>query len=130
METASKHIERLYEKAKNYTETSIELYRLNAIDKTASLVSSLTSRLLLVLVVSIFSLFVNIAISLYIGELLESSYLGFLIVSMFYLILAILIYFLSEKYIEAPISDLVIAKLLQKKSNKNEHSNLDTHEEL
>ena len=115
METAAKHIETLYNKAKDYTETNIELYKLNAIDKTATIVSSLTSRMALVLVVSIFTLFVNIALSLFIGEQLNSPALGFLIVSLFYLITAILIYFFKEKYIEMPISNMVITKLLQQR---------------
>jgi phage-related holin len=128
METAAKHIETLYNKAKEYTETSVELYKLNAIEKTANVVSSLTSRMALVLVVSIFTLFVNIALSLFIGEQLNSNYLGFLIVSLFYLITAILIYFFKDKYIEVPISNIVISKLLQQRINKNEKENLEEDE--
>ena len=119
METTAKHIELLYNKVKEYTETSIELYKLNTIEITADVLSSLVSRIVLVLVFSLFTLFVNIAISLLIGNLIGSYYLGFLIVSGFYLVITMLIYFFSNKFIKIPITNLVIAKLLKSRSKKN-----------
>ncbi|WP_338357027.1 hypothetical protein [Yeosuana marina] len=130
METAAKHIELLYEKVKEYTETSLELYKLNAIDITADVVSSLVSRIALVLVFSLFTLFVNIGISLLIGNLIGSYYLGFLIVSGFYLIITILIYFFSNKYIKIPITNLVIAKLLKSRRKENIESKFGQDEKL
>lgn len=119
METLAKHFESVYEKAKNYTETSIELYKLNAIDTTSDVVSSIISRLVLVLVVSIFFLFVSIAASLYIGIQLGHYYLGFLIVSLFYLAIAFLIYFLKGALIKTPLNNLVISKLTKPKKITN-----------
>lgn len=119
METTAKHIELLYEKVKEYIETSLDLYKLNAIDITADVVSSLASRIALVLAVSLFTLFVNIAIGLLIGNLIGGYYLGFLIVSGFYLIIAVLIYFFSNKFIKIPIANLVIAKLLKSRRKEN-----------
>ena len=129
METAAKHVELLYVKVKEYTETSIELYKYNAINITADVVSSLVSRVLLVLVFSLFTMFVNIAISLYIGNLIGSYYLGFLIVSGFYLIITMLIYLFSNKLIKTPITNLVIAKLL-KSGRKSSEPKLDRDEKL
>ena len=118
MDTIYEHIEALYNKGKKYTETSIELYKLNAIDTTADVVSSLASRITMFIVVSLFTLFVNIAIALFIGKLLEHIYLGFLIVSCFYLILSLLLAFFSDKLIKEPITNLVIAKLLKPRKTK------------
>ena len=106
MDNIATNIELLYQKAKEYTETSIELYRLNAIDKTADVVSSLFARLALLMVVAMFTLFINIALSLYIGKLVDEMYLGFLIVSGFYLILSIVIYYFSEKLLKVPLTNL------------------------
>lgn len=130
MENVATNIELLYEKAKNYTETSIELFRLNAIDKTADVVSSLFARLILIMVVAMFTLFINIALSLFIGSLLGATYLGFLIVSGIYLVLSIIIYNYNEKLIKIPLTNLVISKLLKTKirasndSNKNENNEI------
>jgi len=113
MSTAITNIEALYERAKKYTETSVELYKLNAIEKTADIFSSIVSILAIVMLVILFTLFVNISISLYIGELLGSYYIGFLILSAFYMLLAILFYFNKTAWIKTPLSNLIIA-LLQK----------------
>ncbi len=130
METAAKHFEVLYDKVKEYTETSIELYKLNAIDITADVVSSLVSRIVLVLVFSLFTLFVNIGISLLIGNLIGSYYVGFLIVSGFYLVITTLIYFFSNKLIKTPITNLVIAKLLIPRRIENKESKFGLDEKL
>lgn len=126
MDNIATNFEKLYDKAKEYTETSLELYRLNAIDKTADVVSSLFARLALLIVVAMFSLLINIALSLYIGKLLDEMYLGFLIVSGFYLVLSIVIYFYSDKFLKIPLTNLIIEKLLKtkvKKTNSNTSNN-------
>ena len=130
MYTIYESVEILYNKAKEYTETSIELYKLNAIDTTADVISSLVSRIVLLIVVSLFTFFVNIAISLFIGEQMGSSYLGFLFVSAFYLIIAIIVQVFNYKLIKKPISNLVIGKLLNprrvdfKKPKQDENESL------
>lgn len=115
MDNIATNIELLYDKAKGYTEKSIELFRLNLIDKTADLVSSLISRLIILMVVAMFTLFFNIALSLYLGKIVGESYLGFLIVSGFYLVIAFLLFLFRAKWIKIPITNLVIAKLLKSK---------------
>ncbi|WP_445731410.1 hypothetical protein [Mariniflexile sp.] len=116
MDTIATNIELLYEKAKSYAEINIELVKLNAIDKTSDIVSSVLARLLVIMVVAMFFLFVNIALSLYLGELLGKYYLGFLLVSGIYLIVALILHYNRDKIIKVPITNLVIAKLLKTKS--------------
>ena len=105
----------LYEKAKKYTETSLDLLALNTVDKTADVLSSLTSRVFIAMAVAMFTLFINIGISLFIGKLLSEYYLGFFIVSAFYFIIAVVLYFFKDKLIETPIANMIIAKLLKSK---------------
>ena len=115
MEKIATNFEMLLEKAQDYTKSSIELFKLNAIDKSADITASLTFRLAFGLVVAMFSLFINIGISLYIGKLLGETYLGFLIVSGFYLVLAILLFVFRKQLIKVPITNMVIRKLLETK---------------
>lgn len=117
MDNTATNIELLYDKAKKYTETSMELFRLNAIDKTADVASSLMARMAIVMVVAMFTLFVNIGIALLIGKMLGEYYLGFMIVSLFYLILAIVLHLFRNQFIKIPITNLVIEKLLKTKMN-------------
>lgn len=115
MENTAASVEMLYEKAKKYTQTSLDLLVLNTIDKTADVLSSLTSRVFIALAVAMFTLFVNVGISLFIGKLLNEYYLGFLIVSAFYFIIAAVLYFFKDKLIETPIANMIIKKLLKSK---------------
>ena len=121
METTGKHIELLYNKVKEYTETTIELYKLNGIEAAADVLSSIVSRIVIILVFALFTLFINVTISLLIGNLLGAYYWGFLIVSGFYLIILIILYYNNAKIVKAPITNLVIGKLL--KSRKSEFIN-------
>ena len=124
MENTATRIEMLYESAKQYADTNVELLKLNAVDKTADVLSSIISRLAFFMIVAMFTIFVNISIGLYLGNLLGAYYLGFLIVSCFYLILSILIYIFSDKMIKEPIANLVIAKLLKSTKSETNSKNL------
>jgi hypothetical protein len=115
VENTASSVEMLYEKAKKYTQTSLDLLTLNTVDKTADVLSSLTSRVFIAMAVAMFTLFINIGISLFIGKLLNEYYLGFLIVSAFYFIVAGVLYFFKDKLIEIPIANLITAKLLKSK---------------
>lgn len=127
MNQATNNIELIYEKAKKYTETSLALYKLNAVDKSSDIISSLVYKLVLGFAVALFALFVNIGISLYLGAVLQNTYLGFFVVSLFYLAIAIVLYFFGNQLIKVPVNNLVISKLLQ--SKKTGKSILDTIKE-
>lgn len=121
MGDAAKSVDVLYEKAKKYTETSAELLALKTVDKTADVLSSLTSIVLIVIVVAMFTLFINVGLSLFIGSLLNEYYLGFFIISGFYLVLALVLYLFKDKFIKIPVTNLIIVKLLK---SKNSDSNI------
>ena len=126
MDNIATNIELLYEKAKDYAEINVELVKLQAIDKTADVVSSLLVRLIIFLGVAMFLLFVNIGLSLYLGELLGKDYLGFLLVSCIYLLVTIIVSVSREKIIKVPITNLIIMKLLKKKTRSN-HIKTEAH---
>lgn len=111
MRNTAEYIENLYTKVRDYAETSIELYKLQAIDATGSIISNLVTRILFILVLATFLFFFNLSLGFYIGKLLDSYYLGFLIVSTFYLLIGVILYFMRHKWIKNPINDLVLSKL-------------------
>lgn len=120
VENMATSVDKLYEKAKDYTETSAELLALKAVDKSADVLSSLTAIILIVIVVAMFTLFINIGLGLFIGKLLNQYYLGFFIVSAFYLVLALVLYVYKVELIKSPVANLIITKLL-----KSKHSDLN-----
>ena len=115
MERQPTELEKLYDKAENYAKTTVELTKLTVIDKSADVLSSVTVLIAIGIVFALFTLFLNLALGLYLGKLFGDYYLGFLIVSAFYLILCLFIYLIKEKYIKATIANLVITKLLKEK---------------
>lgn len=116
-----KSIDLLYKRAKKYTETNTELLALKTVDKIADVLSSLTVIVLIVIVFAMFTLFINVGLSLFIGNLLNEYYLGFFIISAFYLVLGLVLYVFRDKFIKIPVTNLIIVKLLK---SKNSDSNI------
>ena len=109
-------VETLFEKAGDYSKTSIELYKLQAIDKTAEVVSSLAARLVVTIVVALFIVSVNIGLALWIGELLGKTYYGFFVIGGLYAFIAMVVYACRNKWIKQPVSNSMINKMLQQNS--------------
>ena len=106
-------IETLFEKAGDYSKISIELFKLQAIDKSAEVVSTLATRLVIVIVVALFIVSANIGLALWIGELLGKTYYGFFIVAGAYALIAALVYAFRYPWIKEPVSNTIITKMLQ-----------------
>ena len=117
-------IESFYKKAKQYTETSIELYKLSAIDTSADVISPLASRAILVLILSTSIVFLNIGLALLIGNVLGDYFKGFFIISLFYLLIAVLLYVFNKKLIKEPITNLMISKLMKPKLKEEKIKNV------
>jgi membrane-associated HD superfamily phosphohydrolase len=113
METPRSVIETLYERAEEYSKTSYELTKLKSLETTTVVVSTLISRLSVVIMFSLFALVLNIGIALWLGELLGKSYYGFFIVAGFYLIAGSVFHFFLHGWIKKPVSELIITQALQ-----------------
>jgi len=124
MSSTVDHIENLYKKTKQYTETSIELYKLSAIDTSADIISSLASRAILVLILSTSIIFLNVGLALLIGNILGDYFKGFLIISLFYLLVAIVLFTLNKKLIKKPITNLIISKMMKPKLQEEKIKNV------
>jgi hypothetical protein len=105
-------IENLFERAEAFGRTSLELYRLKAIEKLATVTSDIVSTLAIAVCVIIFFLMLNIGLALWIGELLGHSYLGFLIIAGVYALICLIVYLMKDKLIKLPISKNIIEKSL------------------
>ena len=112
-ETPVDLIETLYERAESYGKTTYELTKLKSLETTTVVVTSLVSRLSVIIMISLFALILNIGIALWLGELLGKSYYGFFIVAGFYLLAGVVLHFFLLKWIKKPISDLIIKQALQ-----------------
>ncbi len=120
MNQSTTSIEALFERAEEYSKTSVELYKLKAIDKSADVVSSLVSRLAIFLIGALFVIIANIGIALWIGELLGKSYYGFFVIAGCYALIAILLSVFRHQWIKTPISNAIISQMLKQTQHENE----------
>ena len=110
MDSQTNLIEPLLEKAETYSKTSFELLRLKALAKTADVTSTLFSRSLFILLVSFFAFTINIAVALWLGDVLGKNYYGFLIVAGFYA-LASIILLIVHPSIKTRVNNTIIRQL-------------------
>jgi hypothetical protein len=106
-------IEALFSKTGDYIETRIDLFRLKTIDTSSNAVASFTWRIV-ILWVSMFSFFfLNIGVSIWVGNMLGKVFYGFFIVGAFYLLAGLIIYLFRYVWIKTPVNDLLVKKLLK-----------------
>lgn len=111
MEAKSNFIEPLLERAEQYSKTSFELLKLKSVDKTADVTSTLISRLLFVIVLSLFALTLNIAAALWLGDLMGKNYYGFLLVASFYGLISMIVFFVHP-FIKTRLNNSLITQIL------------------
>ena len=115
MEDNATPVATLLERAEDYSNSTIELFKLNAIDKSADVVSSLVSRLAIFITVAMSLLIVSIGVALWVGKLLGDSFYGFFVIGGFYTILAILLHIFRHSLIKYPVSNSIIKQMLKQK---------------
>lgn len=118
MENIATNLGKLYDKAEQYSRTSLELIKLNAIDKSSDVISSLAVVTTLAFIVAIFTLFINLGLALLIGNALGDYAMGFFIVSGFYVLVGIILYVFRKNLIKIPIDNIVVGKLMKEKDEK------------
>ena len=112
METPANSIETLFERAEAYSKTSLELVKLKSVETSASVATWLVSRLSVIIMISLFALVLNIGIALWLGEILGKTYYGFFIVAGFYLVTGLILHFFLHRWIQKPLTDLIITQAL------------------
>lgn len=112
MEERATLLESLFERTKSLAATSFNLIKLKAIDKSADIVSSLVYKVLFFVIVFFIISMLNIGLALWIGSLLGSAYLGFLVVGLFYIVLALIFHFAQHSLIKKPLRNAIIKQLL------------------
>ena len=106
----------LFERAEDYTKTSMKLLKLNAVDKSAEIVSSLFSLLVVSMTVVLSIVIISLGVALWLGKLLGHTFYGFFIIGTLYMVLALLFRVFREKWFKYPISNSIIKQMMKQKS--------------
>lgn len=105
-------IKSLISLVKDYGHNRLELLKLKAVDKTAKFFSALVSSILLFVIFFTFILVFNIGLALWIGDLVGKPYIGFLLVSLLYVIAGLVIFLLRKTWLKPLIASIIIRKIL------------------
>lgn len=116
-----KKVEELALHIKAYIQTEIELIKLLFAEKLSKILSNFLAIMVLIWLLLIGILFASLSLAFFIGERLGKMSTGFIIVSLIYLLLAVVIWYLRERIIRIPILNGILSQLFdsQKKSNEN-----------
>ncbi len=114
MEYQNKPVERLFQDVKGYIITQRDL-AMTVVSKKGSDVLFIVVLVSILLVLgSFFLLFLSISMAYLIGQLIHSVWLGFLIVAVLYLLLAVLIWLNKDALLKTPIFKLFFKLLAPK----------------
>jgi Putative Actinobacterial Holin-X, holin superfamily III len=113
MEEKYKMFEELVSSAETYGKTNVELIKLKTVDKVADGVSSMVAWAVVAIALILFFITLNFGVALLFGELLGSSYIGFLIVAAFYGLLGLILYLNKDKWIKKPLNISLINNMLK-----------------
>ena len=112
MEDKSK-IEQIYERVEQYVSTSVELYKLKALQKVAETATSILTSVMLAIFGLLFLLFVSIGLAIYLGEVLGKMHYGFMIVSGIYLLFAVIVYALRAQVLKDKVNTYIVRKIFK-----------------
>lgn len=113
MPSTIQHIEDLVTKAGDIAETKMELIKLRATGKIAETTASLISLIAIVILTAITITVLSIGVAFWIGSEMDNLSYGFFIIGGFYIIICFLVYFLRKKWIKAPVSNLIVDKIIK-----------------
>lgn len=115
-----KDIESIFDDAKEYVDARVEYVRLSAIEKGAKIFADLITNGTAVLCFTIALLFGTITLSLFLSDILGSYTRGFGCVAGLYLLVAVIVFFVKEKYLEPKLINIFIKKYFEKVADKDD----------
>jgi hypothetical protein len=95
----------------NYVEDKLDLVKLKAADKAGTAVSNMVVGLVVARLFLFVMIFLSFSAAYAISDLTERSYLGFLLVGGFYVLLAVLLILFREKMVTMPVINSLLKKL-------------------
>ena len=106
-------VESLISKAGDLAETRIELFKLKMVDRFSQAVSSVLSKIVTVVLISLALIICSLGAAFWIGSEMKNLYYGFFIVGGFYVLLGIIVYIFRHALIKKPISTIIIDRIIK-----------------
>lgn len=112
MENDPTAVEELFYKLKDYGETTVDLYKLKAINKVSGFTSTLIVSVILIILLFLIMICVSVGFALLIGLWLGHAFWGFFIMGVLYLIIGLILFSNRNKILKDPISNKFIKELI------------------
>jgi hypothetical protein len=109
---------------KEYARVRRELAMLTIAEKTSTAAAGAAAGSILAVLGLFVFFFGSLTLGFYLSEVIGNTYSGFLILTGFYLLLALIVYFAQEKMIKKPIENGMIKKIF-KERNEATHEKQD-----
>lgn len=106
-------IETVYAKIEDLVSNQQEIIKLKVYSKSADMATFLVMKIIMFVVVGLFVLFLNIGLSIWLGEILGETYYGFFALAGFYAIAALIIKTFLYSNIEYKINNFFLFKILK-----------------
>lgn len=106
-------IEMIYAKIEDLVSNQQEIIKLKVYSKSADMATFLVMKIIMFVVVGLFVLFLNIGLSIWLGEILGETYYGFFALAGFYAIAALIIKTFLYRNIEYKINNFFLFKILK-----------------
>lgn len=119
-EDKEKGIEDLFEDAKSYIDTRVEYTRLYLVEKVSKIFADVVTNAAVVICFILAFLFGTFTLALFLSDVLGSYARGFGCVAGIYVLLALIVYYTKEKYIEKAIINFTIRNYFNKLADKDE----------
>ncbi len=110
-------IDTLIERVKEFTLSYLELTRLKAINRLTQVFAVTFPDALIAVLGLTFLLFLNLSVAFVVGDVLGKTYLGFLVVSGFYLLLSLVLHFLMRGWLRRIAGNYLVRKIFRSEND-------------
>jgi cytochrome c oxidase subunit IV len=114
MEETFVKVEELADNLKEYAEIRVEEAKLKIAERSSGLIANLMAGLLVRVGVVLAIMFAGLAVAVFLGEWWGRMSLGFLALSVIYLIVAWIVWTLRERFIRIPMMNSIMKHLTKK----------------
>ncbi|HCN83131.1 MAG TPA: phage holin family protein [Sphingobacteriaceae bacterium] len=111
MEESNQEEQDIVSLIKEYISTRIELGRLTAMERLAIVLANLITDGFVIVAAILTFLFGSVTLALYLAELLGSYAGGFGIVTLIYMLLGMIMYFIKDRYVEKNLINFIIKRI-------------------
>lgn len=120
MQDKEKSIEDLYGDAKAYLDAKVEYTRLYLVGKVSKIFADIVTNVLVIVCFLLAFLFATLTLALFLSDVFGSYTQGFGCVALIYVLLALIVYFTKDKFIEKAIINFTIRNYFNKLADKDD----------